>query len=82
MTINFSQLLVDSKRRAFAMAIYSFCYSSLTHCQLHGSKGRVRRISFYPFLRVSPVFLCTQKVSTLLKSVSVSGRPSVRPFIR
>jgi hypothetical protein len=26
-------------------------------------------------------FLCTQKVSTLLKSVSVSGRPSVRPSV-
>ena len=29
-----------------------------------------------------PSFLCTQKVSTLLKSVSVSGRPAGRPFIR
>jgi hypothetical protein len=31
-----------------------------------------------PLMLLSITFLCTQKVSTLLESVSVAGRPAVR----
>jgi hypothetical protein len=38
--------------------------------------------SAHPGKFLNFTFLCTQKVSTLLKSVSVSGRPSVYPITR